>query len=262
MAGKRRGPKPSPLWEKAASMVPPGPYRETHKAILAIYQRLRAEQRKENGLCANCGKAEPAAGTFSCAACLSRYKAKDKRRAAHMKACPELREEVNAKKQQAVQARYARDPEARERMLVRALAHGRDPEVRTRAYERRKVRRLIDAAFQEAEREQWRSYRARNPDAVRIKWRVKHAKRRGWAQRWEGVTQSDWDRLVTVFGNRCAYCRREGVKLTTDHCTPLCRGGPHTAQNIVPCCARCNARKGTRTSVEWVALLRKVCRVM
>lgn len=47
---------------------------------------------------------------------------------------------------------------------------------------------------------------------------------------------------------RCAYC---GAKAETiDHVLPRSRGGPHSWQNCVACCARCNHRKADRLLSE------------
>ena len=47
----------------------------------------------------------------------------------------------------------------------------------------------------------------------------------------------------------CQYCgTRE--HLTIDHVLPKSRGGPDTWENLVAACARCNARKGSRTPEE------------
>jgi 5-methylcytosine-specific restriction endonuclease McrA len=40
---------------------------------------------------------------------------------------------------------------------------------------------------------------------------------------------------------RCAYCGARAE--TIDHVIPRSRGGPHTWQNCVACCAKCNHRK-------------------
>ena len=53
-------------------------------------------------------------------------------------------------------------------------------------------------------------------------------------------------------GGKCWYC---GIQLdptknlTFDHFVPKSAGGNSTADNLVPCCAKCNASKGSR-SVE------------
>lgn len=49
-------------------------------------------------------------------------------------------------------------------------------------------------------------------------------------------------------GRRCAYC--PGRADTVDHVLPRSRGGAHTWENCVACCARCNARKADRLIEE------------
>lgn len=57
------------------------------------------------------------------------------------------------------------------------------------------------------------------------------------------VTAEQWDRIVAVYGGRCAYCREKVEELCQDHFIPLSKGGPHCADNIVPACRPCNTRK-------------------
>ena len=47
---------------------------------------------------------------------------------------------------------------------------------------------------------------------------------------------------------RCAYC--VGRAETIDHVVPRSRGGQHTWENCVACCARCNHRKADKLLVE------------
>jgi hypothetical protein len=63
----------------------------------------------------------------------------------------------------------------------------------------------------------------------------------------------------------CWYC---GCKLTTgktarnefcvDHQIPRARGGTSSPDNLVPCCRRCNSRKGARTVKEYRRFLQCV----
>jgi 5-methylcytosine-specific restriction endonuclease McrA len=48
--------------------------------------------------------------------------------------------------------------------------------------------------------------------------------------------------------HRCQYCGSGAENL--DHVVPRSRGGPHTWENVVAACRRCNTRKGDRTPVE------------
>jgi 5-methylcytosine-specific restriction endonuclease McrA len=47
---------------------------------------------------------------------------------------------------------------------------------------------------------------------------------------------------------RCAYCG--GRAETIDHVMPRSRGGPHSWQNCVACCAKCNHRKADKLLSE------------
>lgn len=47
---------------------------------------------------------------------------------------------------------------------------------------------------------------------------------------------------------RCAYCGSRAD--TVDHVVPRSRGGPHSWQNCVACCSKCNHRKADRMLAE------------
>jgi len=49
-------------------------------------------------------------------------------------------------------------------------------------------------------------------------------------------------------GGRCAYCG--GSATSIDHVVPRSRGGPHTWDNVVAACRRCNHIKADRTLNE------------
>lgn len=64
-------------------------------------------------------------------------------------------------------------------------------------------------------------------------------------------TEQQWLDILDYFNGCCAYCLRKLRRLAQDHMTPVCRGGEHTAENIVPTCRRCNSRKGRKTLIEF-----------
>ena len=64
--------------------------------------------------------------------------------------------------------------------------------------------------------------------------------------------RENWDRLREVFGNRCAYCRRE-TDLTRDHIVPRSAGGPNVVANYLPVCQPCNVRRGCMPPLEWLS---------
>lgn len=45
----------------------------------------------------------------------------------------------------------------------------------------------------------------------------------------------------------CQYCGVRGKDLTIDHVVPKWAGGPHTWDNLVACCRRCNLKKADKT---------------
>lgn len=49
-------------------------------------------------------------------------------------------------------------------------------------------------------------------------------------------------------GHRCAYCGAPATSL--DHVVPRSRGGPHSWDNVVAACARCNHTKADRSVAD------------
>ena len=49
-------------------------------------------------------------------------------------------------------------------------------------------------------------------------------------------------------GQRCVYCG--GRAETIDHVVPRSKGGPHSWENCVACCTKCNHRKADKTLSE------------
>jgi 5-methylcytosine-specific restriction endonuclease McrA len=45
----------------------------------------------------------------------------------------------------------------------------------------------------------------------------------------------------------CQYCGVRNKELTIDHVLPKWAGGPHTWENLVACCRRCNLKKADKT---------------
>ncbi len=48
----------------------------------------------------------------------------------------------------------------------------------------------------------------------------------------------------------CQYCGSRGRELTIDHVVPRWVGGPHTWDNLVACCRKCNLKKGDKTPLQ------------
>jgi 5-methylcytosine-specific restriction endonuclease McrA len=86
-----------------------------------------------------------------------------------------------------------------------------------------------------------------------LKVRCRNEKRRAWKMRVVNtLTPDQWQEVLGIFNNACAYCLRTDLSLTIDHMVPLCKGGAHSVANVVPACQSCNSRKGSRPM--WVML--------
>jgi 5-methylcytosine-specific restriction endonuclease McrA len=58
------------------------------------------------------------------------------------------------------------------------------------------------------------------------------------------LTAAQWLEIQAAYDHRCVYCgKRFKGHLTQEHITPLSKGGPNTAANVVPACKSCNSRK-------------------
>jgi 5-methylcytosine-specific restriction endonuclease McrA len=130
-------------------------------------------------------------------------------------------------------------PEQRERARKRSSEdYYRHREERL-AKERAK-RAADPEAFYAARREQYR----RDPSAAK---NAANKRKTRLAGNHATLTRSQWKSIIAWFANRCAYCEIECERLTQDHVIPISRGGTHDAQNVMPACRHCNARKYART---------------
>ena len=86
-------------------------------------------------------------------------------------------------------------------------------------------------------------------DAIKSFLHRKRAKAKGLVA---NFSPADWRRVKKDFGNRCAYCGREG-DLTQDHFVPHAKGGGYTKKNIVPACKTCNSRKSDNDPRTWLS---------
>jgi hypothetical protein len=104
----------------------------------------------------------------------------------------------------------------------------------------------------EATRERVRLWREANPERARELTRATANRRRARLQGGDpDLTLKQWLDILADFQGHCAYCERNDLPLVMEHMTPLARGGRHTASNVVPSCQPCNARKHTKTALEF-----------
>jgi 5-methylcytosine-specific restriction endonuclease McrA len=105
----------------------------------------------------------------------------------------------------------------------------------------RRARYLADPASFKAAANAWRRG---NPEAYKAIKHRQRARRRGAYAR---LTRLQWAETVAQFNGACAYCLKPTPRPTIDHMVPLCRGGEHTVENVVPACSYCNTSKGARS---------------
>lgn len=163
-----------------------------------------------------------------------KWKAVVKKSAAKQKAAnPEKwKARINAQSKKDYHAKMARmTPEEKE--VFKAANRARDAKYREKHRNDPKYKARVAANTR-------RQY-AKNPE----KFKAVVYKRRMTVECGE-VTTQQWNEILALYRHRCAYCRRDDVKLTQDHVQALTKGGKHEPENVVPCCASCNTRKGNR----------------
>lgn len=96
-----------------------------------------------------------------------------------------------------------------------------------------------------------RRWRKANPQKAKAKACRAASRRRA---RLAGALLGHIDRqaIFKADGYRCVYCG--SVKnLTLDHIVPLAKGGADIQENMVTACRHCNASKGAKVLVVWLA---------
>lgn len=141
-----------------------------------------------------------------------------------------------------------RDCDRRHEKIVR-----KTPEFRAKENARRKqphVRAKVIAYNQayfatEQGREKVRAYHKT------VKGYAARARRRAKRRMVEStLTATEWLEILKEQNGRCYYCGREFDLFLTpeqDHRVPVSKLGPHTKENVVAACGRCNKSKGNRS---------------
>jgi hypothetical protein len=215
------------------------------RACMAAYMRLKrtgsAEKRERPCLAYRCSK---------CGIALNEQTGrKNSHRKTGMSACCRLCDRED------VRARRAANPE-HARATDRAWNAANKEHVRkvkaAYASRRPEIRRKIDQKFHASKptefwTEKMRRWRAKNPDRWAHHSRGGTHRRRSRMNAIEAtITAQDWLETLEVFDHRCAYCNGRTEHLEQEHVVAIARGGGHTAENIVPACRSCNAKKKDR----------------
>jgi len=128
---------------------------------------------------------------------------------------------------------------------------------------RRWFARTCHDCYRESLRRRRDEERARDPEAVRAYERQKYAKRsalykgkvrrREALQRVTTVERVDMEAILADHGMVCHICGWDipsPAEMDWDHVWPLARGGPHTADNLLPAHSTCNRWKAAHLMGE------------
>ena len=145
----------------------------------------------------------------------------------------------------AYRARYELTPEQRERYRLAGRKHEREARYKARRarYDQSAKGKAMKAGI---------DGRYRRTDKGRFAKRKTEIKRKHQIAATDcTLTRGQWQEIKARFGHACAYCNRQMERLEMDHVKPLSKGGAHTAENIVPACRTCNAKKGAGVAMPF-----------
>jgi len=100
------------------------------------------------------------------------------------------------------------------------------------------------------------AYWKRNPEKLKLKRKVSHARRRaskmGAFQDGSANIFIKWVRSQEFIN--CAYCGKQisGNDAHIDHVLALSKGGSHASSNLTASCPPCNRSKGNKNLEEWI----------
>lgn len=71
-----------------------------------------------------------------------------------------------------------------------------------------------------------------------------------------GITKQEWLEIMNSTNWTCFYCGeyiggKNNKNRTLDHIIPICKGGPHIKENLIPACKSCNSSKHNKMPFEW-----------
>jgi hypothetical protein len=206
--------------------------------------------------CRDCGVVKPFSEYMKSSSCVGGCRPECKACANQFAARYREREDIHEKRLE-----YSRRAETRAYMREREQQP--DYKAKKSAYDRRPERRAIKNAYQRSP--EFKKHREEYNRKPEIKYRLMMLRlRRGerMASLPHTLTEQDWVRALEYFGNCCAVCgtpRRGQRVIAGDHWIPLSRGGPTTAENIVPPCHSlkgdidgCNNTKRDRMPEVWL----------
>jgi 5-methylcytosine-specific restriction endonuclease McrA len=199
------------------------------------------EQTATEKTCSDCGMSKPAEDFYV-------HKQTRDGRHPYCKACCAVRGRRN----------YQRNTGRQARRKAYYAAHREEAKSAAKAWAAANRDRVLACRQQyleshrEQEKQRARRWSAANPDRVKHNNRLRKARSKGATVC--TLTLIQWEAIVAAYGGRCAYCGCLPAHLQMDHVVPLRKGGQHTAENVVPACRPCNARKYDKPAPEFTRI--------
>ena len=128
----------------------------------------------------------------------------------------------------------------------------KNPEYRKEYYQKNKAK-------QKAYAKEWYQQNKEKHRRLTNKWRMENKEQfniivRRYQHKKRSVkfnfTENDWNAALDHFGNKCAYCGKNG-KLQKEHVIPVSKNGPFIPSNVIPACASCNVSKLDKDLDDW-----------
>ena len=178
----------------------------------------------------------------------------------------EQREPERKKNRDRMNKRYRDDPEFAERAKQNNSENQKRPEVKERMNARARERRRTDPKFVQGETQRAQKY-GQSEKGRKTKTAAKQRRRAREYELPDSFTNSDWERALAYFGNKCAVCGRSAdfwTVLAADHWYPLSRENSlgTIPANMIPLChtrpkapagnPSCNTSKSNKMPDEWL----------
>ncbi len=159
---------------------------------------------------------------------------------------PEQAEKRKAYGREYMRKRRLEDPELNRRTHKKMLE--KHPDYWKQWHYSHRTERIAQAKDWKRKNPHWR--RA-DPDKYRERNRRDAQNRAGRRRGYPPISKAALAEVWDSYAGLCVYCL--GPAEHFDHIVSLATGGPHTAENLAPACARCNCSKNRTPLLVWLA---------
>lgn len=112
-----------------------------------------------------------------------------------------------------------------------------------------------DEKYRERKKQLSRLSHKRNPYLMLAR---KHKRKSNKEKLNDGTVTATIIKKILNSRKRCPYCggKLTKINIRLDHIDPIKRGGLHTANNLTPCCYKCNSFKSAKPFYIWIQYLK------